>query len=511
MNNPILLTDSYKASHAKQYIQCTAKRAGTTTIHSYFSCRKSKDFNEVVFFGIKPILQKLKTIITNEMIEEARSYFEEHMHYFDDEGWKHIVDHCEGKLPLNIWHVPEGSICKIGEPLIVVENTDPKCFWLTNYVETLLVQVWAPITVATNSYHLKKDILSALEMTGNVINIDYKMHDFGVRGVSSMETAAITGTAHLTQFWGTDNVPALVLTRSVYDENMAGFSIPATEHSTVTAWGDEPLDELKMFANLLKIYEDKMFACVCDSYNIYQFIINILGHKSIKTKILSRLAPVVIRPDSGDPPTVVIDVLNALESVFGSELNEKGYRELPRVVRVIQGDGIDAKMCTKVMLAMVQKGWSINNIGFGSGGGLLQKFNRDTLGCAFKASAVELDGEWKDIYKSPIDAPNKKSLKGRCDTTKMVLGYTWDHLNVTKVTWAEIKERCALQYDKAPSFLETCKRHGFDTDKQIIAPPRYDGAGRPMIRKRPLGYCQKVNRRLKKFRSKEFREYKVEF
>ena len=501
MNNPILLTDSYKASHAKQYIQSTSERSGTTKIHSYFTCRKSKDFNEIVFFGIKPILRKLRTPITHEMIDEAKSYFEDHMHFFNEEGWRHIVSQCNGHLPLNIWHVPEGTICKIGEPLIVVENTNPKCFWLTNYVETLLVQVWAPITVATNSYHLKKDISSALEMTGNILKVDYKMHDFGVRGVSSMETAAITGAAHLTQFWGTDNVPSLVLTRNVYNVNMAGFSIPATEHSTVTAWGDEPLDELKMFEHLLKIYDDKMFACVCDSYNIYQFIINILGHKSIKTKILKRLAPVVIRPDSGDPPTVVIDVLNALGNVFGTETNDKGYKELPRVVRVIQGDGIDAKMCTKIMLAMVQKGWSINNIGFGSGGGLLQKFNRDTLGCAFKACAVELDGEWKDIYKSPIDAPNKHSKKGRCDTTGMTLGYSNEHGNTSECcdTWHEIKSRCVIK--TIPSFMDTCKRHGFDTDEQQVN----------VARKRKLGYCQKVNKRLKKFQSKEFREYKVNF
>ena len=149
-------------------------------------------------------------------------------------------------------------------------------------------------------------------------------------------------------------------------------------------------------------------------------------------------------------------------------------------------------------------------IGFGSGGGLLQKFNRDTLGCAFKACAVELDGEWKDIYKSPIDDTNKHSKKGRCDTTGMTLGYSNEHGNTSECcdTWHEIKSRCVIK--TIPSFIDTCKRHGFDTDEQLIV-PRYDGAGRPMIRKRPLGYCQKVNRRLKKFRSKEFREYKVEF
>ena len=153
------------------------------------------------------------------------------------------------------------------------------------------------------------------------------------------------------------------------------------------------------------------------------------------------------------------------------------------------------------MLAMVQNGWSINNVGFGSGGGLLQKFNRDTLGCAFKASAVELDGEWKDIYKSPIDAPNKKSLKGRHSKAGMVAGYTWNHLNVVEDTWAEIKERCVVK--EIPSFLETCKRHGFDTDEVIVE--EYGD------RKRPLGYCQKVSQRLKKFCSEEFNNYKVEF
>ena len=50
---------------------------------------------------------------------------------------------------------------------------------------------------------------------------------------------------------------------------------------------------------------------------------------------------------------------------------------------------------------------------FGMGGALLQQVNRDTMEWAMKASATEDNEGWWDVFKSPVDQPNKRSLSGR--------------------------------------------------------------------------------------------------
>ena len=50
----------------------------------------------------------------------------------------------------------------------------------------------------------------------------------------------------------------------------------------------------------------------------------------------SGVGPLVVRPDSGDPPTVVVKVLDILGSKFGTTVNTKGYKVLPPYIRVIQ-------------------------------------------------------------------------------------------------------------------------------------------------------------------------------
>ena len=45
--------------------------------------------------------------------------------------------------------------CPVKNVLFTMVNTAPKCYWLTNYLETLRVEVWYPMTVATNSREQK--------------------------------------------------------------------------------------------------------------------------------------------------------------------------------------------------------------------------------------------------------------------------------------------------------------------------------------------------------------------
>ena len=131
----------------------------------------------------------------------------------------------------------------------------------------------------------------------------------------------------------------------------------------------------------------------------------------------------VVRPDSGEPVEVVPEAIERLMAKFGYETNSKGYRVLPACVRLIQGDGICARSIDAILAAMKARGLSVDNVAFGMGGELLQKINRDTQQFAMKASAICINGEWRDVYKDPITDPGKRSKRGRLALINDEQGY----------------------------------------------------------------------------------------
>tara|TARA_R110000803_G_scaffold62953_2_gene123401 strand:- start:1230 stop:2660 length:1431 start_codon:yes stop_codon:yes gene_type:complete len=411
-DNIMLMTDSYKQSHYKQYPKNTKR------VYSYLESRGGK-WKTTTFFGLNYFLKRYLEgqVVTQEKIDEAEEMVNLHMgpDTFNREGWQYILDNYDGRLPVEIKAVPEGTTVPTSNVLMTIENTDDKCFWLTNFLETLLVQVWYPTTVATQSREMKKLILQALKETGDESLIDFKLHDFGFRGVSSVETAGIGGTAHLVNFLGTDTMQALRVAREYYGEKMAGFSIPASEHSTITSWGRD--NEVDAMRNMLEAYPTGLLACVSDSFDIFAACGDIWG-TILKDDVLSRDGTLVVRPDSGYPPSVVVDCLSILADKFGSTVNDKGFRVLNPKVRLIQGDGIDIDMLKSILLNMRFHRWSADNVAFGSGGGLLQKMDRDTLKFAFKCSAIAIGDIEVPVYKEPVTDSGKNSKRGRLALVK---------------------------------------------------------------------------------------------
>lgn len=404
----ILNTDSYKVTHAGQY------PPGTTNVYSYFESRGGK-FSTTTFFGLQYILEEhLSQPITQADIDEAADLYALHFgsdKLFNRAGWEHILNKHNGYLPLRIKAVPEGTRVGTHNVLMTVENTDPEVPWLTNYLETILAQVWYPTTVATLSGATRDLILRYLEMTGDPSLIDFKLHDFGFRGVSSVESAMIGGAAHLVNFMGTDTVQGIVMLRDHYDEPCAGFSVPASEHSTMTSWGRE--HEVDAYRNMVKLYGDLPFySVVSDSYDLWHAAKELWGTQ-LKGEILSHPGTLVVRPDSGDPVKVVTHLLDILGERFGFSRNKQGYKVLNPKVRVIQGDGMNYDSIKDTLEAMAAAMWSADNVTFGMGGGLLQQVNRDTQKFAFKCSSIVVNGEQRDVWKDPVTDQGKVSKKGR--------------------------------------------------------------------------------------------------
>ncbi|MDQ3798490.1 MAG: nicotinate phosphoribosyltransferase [Acidobacteriota bacterium] len=409
--NRVIDTDSYKASHWLQY------PPQTTLVHSYLESRGSeRDYAETVFFGLQYLLKRyFSRPVTRAEVEEAREVITAHGEPFNYDGWTRLIEKHGGLLPMRIRAVPEGSLVPTRNALMTVENTDPEFFWITSWFESQLMRLWYPVTVATQSYYIKRDVFRFLQETADEpqAEINFKIHDFGSRGVSSQETAAIGGAAHLVNFLGTDTMAALLIHREFYNEPMAGFSIPAAEHSTITSWGRE--SETEAYRNMLRQFAKPgaTVAVVSDSWNIYNAVEKIWGER-LRQEVVDSGATVVIRPDSGEPVEVVSRVAQILDEKFGATTNSKGYKVLKNV-RIIQGDGVNEQSIRDILTSLKNLGFSASNIAFGIGGALLQKIDRDTLKFAYKCSAVVVDGELRDVYKQPITDAGKNSKKGRLD------------------------------------------------------------------------------------------------
>lgn len=435
-DNLVLCSDAYKYSHPKFY------GAEMTKMISYMESRGGK-FSETLFYGLQ---SELKThlegiAITKEEVDEAYEYLGTKLgvfgrdDVFDRTKFDYIVDKYDGKLPISIKAVPEGTVVGTKNVLFVIESLDENCAWLTNFLESILLQVWYPITVATLSREVRKivrksfeDCTSYDEATIDFL-VDFVLNDFGFRGVSSVESAKIGGSAHLVNFKGSDTVIASKFVRDNYNtDTIYGLSIPATEHSIMTLKGEE--GELELMERVLRLYPTGLVACVSDSFNIFKACSEKWGTK-LRDLILSRPSEpgnqLVIRPDSGHVINTLKEIFNILFDKFGYTVNEKGYKVLPPQVRVIQGDGVNLESIKEIYAMLKAEKISPENLALGMGGKLLQAdINRDTNNFATKACFAILDGEEKNVVKSPteMDANGnitksfKKSKQGKLKLVK---------------------------------------------------------------------------------------------
>jgi len=419
MEGIIIKSDSYKFTHAPQYPK------GTTKVKSYLESRGGQ-FDNTVFYGLQYILKNhlQGVVVTKEDVLKAKNLIDRHIGpgVFNFEGWMRIVDVHGGKLPILIKAVPEGTPVGVSNVLMTVENTDDNLPWITNFCESILLQVWYPTTVATLSREIKKVFVDFMKKTTDydvdkILDISkFALNDFGYRGASSHESAAIGGSAHIINFAGSDNVPALDLIMSYYNtDGVFAYSIPASEHSTITSWGEE--NESKAYENMLDAYPVGLRACVSDSYDIINACENIWGGE-LRDKILNLNGRLVIRPDSGDPVQTLKRIFNILWDKFGGSVNSKGFKVLDDHIRVIQGDGVNYHSIIDILNMMVSEGFSVENIVFGMGGALLQKVDRDTQKFAFKCCSIQINGEYRNVQKHPIEIDKDGNVVKSFKTSK---------------------------------------------------------------------------------------------
>ena len=405
-------TDGYKLTHHLQY------PLDMTGIYSYGEARIGGKFKKTKFFGMQPTLMDYLegVVVTPEMIDEGEELAVDWFgtdKYFNRAMWEQIVARHGGMLPLEIKAVPEGTLVPEGNVLFTITNTDRSHLMLplVNHTETTLMRMWYPTTIATVSHYLKELVTKYAELTGTPELIPYMVHDFGSRGVSTHEQALYGGMAHLLSFAGSDTLIGDRGLRHYYGtKNLA--TVWATEHSVATSFGPNSGEKAYLKAQLERSDPEAIISIVADSYDIINFAKSVVGDEEMVALIKGRPGRVVLRPDSGDPNTIVNQVLEILGNVFHSEYNTKGYKVLKHNVGVLQGDGMDIDSIESIYDSIIANGWSSDNLVVGSGGGLLQKWNRDTQRFAIKASYGWRGDKGFNINKTVASMPSKASKAG---------------------------------------------------------------------------------------------------
>lgn len=488
---PFLMCDFYKLSHRAQYPE------GTETVYTTWIPRGTRIpaiQDGVVAFGFQGftyefLLDYMEDNFFKRPIEDIKAEYKEFLlctMMIEDADTSHIeAIHELGYLPLEIKAVPEGTIVPFGTPMMVAENTNPEgypyFYWLTNFLETALsAELWHPSTAATIARRYRQiGEKWAMETNGNTDHLGFQFHDFSMRGMMGIDGASKSAAAHMLSFQGTDTIPGIMYLRdnyfADYTKELVGASIPATEHSVMSAYGQ---DELSTFERLITVvYPEGLVSIVSDTYDFWGNIEHTIP--ALKDVILGRDGKVVIRPDSGDPVLVLVGnpeaenpferkgLVECLYDIFDGEVNELGYKVLDPHIGAIYGDSITPERAEAILSGLAAKGFAASNVVFGVGSFSYQYTTRDTFNMAMKATHTTIAGEEKMIFKQPKTDAKKNSLRGRVVIWKDKDGVVHKQDNLTTDTEEALKDKLLAKGNEL--LLQTIFKDGQAYNAQTLA------------------------------------------
>lgn len=433
-----ILCDFYKISHRAMYPEKTELVYSTWTPRA----TRMSGVDQVVWFGGQAFIQEyLVDLFQEHFFKRPKSdVVAEYARVikFTLGDAKPETQHLEelhdlGYLPLSIKALPEGTIVPLRVPVMTIQNTHPKFFWLTNFIESLASsELWQPSTSATIAHEYKKLLdWYSNETVGDTSFVQFQGHDFSMRGMSSLRSAILSGLGHLSSFAGTDTIPSISAAEYYYDANiekeLIGTSVPATEHSIQCAYGDDMAYLERM---LSVVHPTGIVSIVSDGYDFWDVLGRVVP--ALKEKIMARKGgpvgdKVVIRPDSGDPVLIVCGdpsapegslarkgAVQVLWEIFGGTKTSKGFKLLDSHIGLIYGDAITLTRAKEILSRLKEQGFASINVVFGIGSYTYQYNTRDTFGFALKSTLCVIDGKEKQIFKDPkTDDGTKKSQKGR--------------------------------------------------------------------------------------------------
>lgn len=450
--NAMLLIDFYKAVHAEMLPTKITKSV------SYFTPRMSrvKRWDKVVMFGLQGFIK-----------EYLIDYFNEYFFNvpFDEiiADYKRVMDatlgenvygiekikklHRLGKLPIEIFALPEGTLVPMHVPMFGITNTNKDFAWLPQSLESLIsAESWHPMIAATVGYTYRQIVNKWYDKTcDDNVPRARALGAFDFRGEECLASAIKASAGWLLSFLNTATVPSIPYLERNYNcdctKEPVGFGSPSTEHSVMCSNYAVDGDEITLLRKLLtEIFPSTSFSAVLDSYDYWNVIENVLPQ--LKPEIMAHNGCMLMRGDSGDCVEVVTKTVFKLWDIFGGTTNSKGYKVLDPHVKAIYGDSITVQRCEEIYRILEENGFACSNVALGVGSfsfqcieedGILKPFTRDTFSSCIKATYCEIDGVPTPIFKNPKDGGFKKSQKGCCVVEKDFEGnlsyydqQTWD-------------------------------------------------------------------------------------
>lgn len=449
--NPMLLIDFYKAVHAEMLPK------GITKSVSYFTPRMSRvnRWDKVVMFGLQGFIKTYLIDYFNEEFfnkpfDEAISEYMRIMNAsLSKDAYKYdkiMKLHKLGYLPIEIIALPEGTLVPMHVPMFGITNTHPDFAWLPQALESLnSAEMWHPMLAATVGYTYRQIVNKYYDLTcDDNISRARALGSFDFRGEECLQSAVKAGAGWCLSFLNTATVPTIPYLEQMYNcdctKEPVAFGSPSTEHSVMCSnYAVDGDEETFIRRALTEIYPNTSFSCVCDSYDYWNVVDNILPN--LRKEIMEHNGCFLVRGDSGDPVEVVTKTVFRLWEHFGGTINSKGYKVLDPHIKAIYGDSITVQRCEEIYKILTKNGFACSNVALGVGSfsfqcieedGILKPFTRDTFSSCIKATYCEIDGKPYPIFKNPKDCGFKKSQKGCCIVYKnddgyvYFDGYTWE-------------------------------------------------------------------------------------
>ena len=455
--NPFLLTDFYKLTHILQY------RKELRELTSYLTPRGSRlpNIDHVVMFGLQMyvkdyVVDNFKKNFFQQPVEQVVADVEWVLRGglgYDDELIFPTINalkslHELGYLPVEINAVPEGTLVPMGVPCVEIKSTNPEFFWVGQALEaSLSAAIWHPMVSATIAREYRKIAREAFAKTvENGIDERVAMCDFSMRGQESNESAVNASVAWLTSMWNSSTVAARKHIQNVYgkcDGNVRGLT--STEHSVMTSHAClDGGNEIPTFKYLFDLYKDVSFAAVCDSYDFWNVLTNILPNnfKEVIDERGKRGLFIGVRHDSADPVEAICGTVESggttweekgmvetMYELFGGSVNSKGYKVLNPGIKAVYGDSITISRAKEIYKRLEAKGFAANNVSLGVGSfsfqaletedGRLLPMTRDTFAIAIKCTHSKYCDEYgticeRHVFKDPKNFSQKRSQVGLC-------------------------------------------------------------------------------------------------
>lgn len=433
--NSLLLKDFYKAVHSEMLPK------GMTKSVSYFTPRSSRinRWDHVVNFGLQAFCKEwlIKGFNENFFNRPEDEVVKEYKRIIENTMGKGIADfekirnlHRLGYLPIEIVSLPEGALVPIHCPIFGITNTHPDFAWLGQALESLIsAELWYPMVCATVGHTYREIVNEWYDKTCDD-NVPRRraLGDFDFRGDQGVDAALKAGSAWCLSFVNTATVPVIPYLEEMYncdcEKEEVGFGAVSTEHFVMCSnsafdtmnnpdYEYEDIDPYRerVFIKraLTELYPNTSFSCVCDSYDYWNVVNNILP--TLKDEILAHNGCMLVRGDSGDCVKVVTETVFKLWDIFGGTINSKGYKVLNPHVKALYGDSITVQRAEEIYRILEENGFAASNVSLGVGsfsmhcieeGGMLKPFTRDTFSMAIKAVYAEFTDENGKVIKMPI-------------------------------------------------------------------------------------------------------------